>query len=356
MTTRGHTHPIVQSSWLNGLECQAIIGVNPEERTTPQPVVLHVVMEHSPGAEKPIRLRELESVVAKVRCRSQFAASLHHLIISKRVSKSSFLTLEALACSVAHAILVHTGEEHARATIRAAKPHALRPVAAAAEVEISRTLRDYEDGIPKPLPSPSLKTSQSTLTDLLASVMEDKKPVQYRHRAALALGANLGDRFANIELALRLLETPPKDGDIPRAAVVDTSFMYETAPMYVTDQPKFINCACMVGIVSHDSMTLDAHSRLDRDRLGAARLTRVRERDRSDCWACRFLQEWPSRHRRRYPHVRHKGLRLQAGGRADVLRQSGRPPRRTPSTHSGKRVRPPAFERVCRPQSACIIC
>ena len=175
---------------------------------------------------------------------------LHPLTVSKRVSHSSFLTLEALACSVAHTALVHAGEEHARATIRAAKPHALRPVAAAAEVEISRTLGDYENGIPKPLSSPSLKTSQSTLTDLLASVMENEKPVQYRHRAALALGANLGDRFANIELALRLLETPPKDGDIPRAVVVDTSFMYETAPMYVTDQPEFINCACMVCISS----------------------------------------------------------------------------------------------------------
>lgn len=29
-------------------------------------------------------------------------------------------------------------------------------------------------------------------------------------------------------------------------AVLNTSFMYQTAPMYVTDQPKFINCACIV--------------------------------------------------------------------------------------------------------------
>ena len=147
--------------------------------------------------------------------------------------------------------------------MRAAKPHALRPVAAAAEVEISRTLRDFEHGIPEPITKPSPRASQPTLTDLLASVIKSEKPAQYRHRAALALGANLGDRFANIELALRLLETPPKGGDISKAMVVDTSFMYETAPMYVTDQPKFINCACMVRMFSYDSMSPRAHSGLD---------------------------------------------------------------------------------------------
>ncbi|KAG6816553.1 hypothetical protein H0H93_007970 [Arthromyces matolae] len=73
--------------------------------------------------------------------------------------------------------------------------------------------------------------------------------------AALALGSNLGDRFHNIELALRLIELPqanlsPEDlqecGAAPYATVVDTSFMYETSPMYVTDQPAFINCACLI--------------------------------------------------------------------------------------------------------------
>ena len=36
---------------------------------------------------------------------------------------------------------------------------------------------------------------------------------------------------------------------VQRIVVVDTSFMYETAPIYVEDQPKFINCACMVSFV-----------------------------------------------------------------------------------------------------------
>ncbi|KAG5639723.1 hypothetical protein H0H81_000003 [Sphagnurus paluster] len=78
--------------------------------------------------------------------------------------------------------------------------------------------------------------------------------------AVIALGSNLGDRFHNIELALRLLELPEaalSQEDIienngedvkwkPFSAVVDTSFLYETSPMYVTDQPSFINCACLI--------------------------------------------------------------------------------------------------------------
>ena len=70
------------------------------------------------------------------------------------------------------------------------------------------------------------------------------------HTATVALGSNLNDRFANIEWALRWLEIPiPPDAEGDEdayASVVDTSFMYETAPMYVADQPMFLNCACLV--------------------------------------------------------------------------------------------------------------
>ena len=82
--------------------------------------------------------------------------------------------------------------------------------------------------------------------------MQTKK-LNYRgigHAVALALGSNLGDRFANIELALRLLEGPDAAKvtgvEGAYATVVDTSFLYETEPMYETDQPMFINCACLV--------------------------------------------------------------------------------------------------------------
>lgn len=51
----------------------------------------------------------------------------------------------------------------------------------------------------------------------------------------LGLGTNLGDRAANLRAALAAL-----------AAIADveaTSAIYETAPLYVTDQPAFLNMA-----------------------------------------------------------------------------------------------------------------
>ncbi|HLO77491.1 MAG TPA: 2-amino-4-hydroxy-6-hydroxymethyldihydropteridine diphosphokinase [Magnetospirillum sp.] len=51
----------------------------------------------------------------------------------------------------------------------------------------------------------------------------------------LGLGTNLGDRAANLRAALAAL-----------TAVIDidaTSSVYETAPLYVTDQPAFLNMA-----------------------------------------------------------------------------------------------------------------
>lgn len=107
--------------------------------------------------------------------------------------------------------------------------------ASSAEVEIRRRFDDYPD--------------ECTESDTSPGV----------HIATLALGSNLGDRFHNIELALRLLEASQELLDLDDESlgpsivtVIDTSFMYETAPMYVTEQPAFINCACIVRCFFHE--------------------------------------------------------------------------------------------------------
>lgn len=51
----------------------------------------------------------------------------------------------------------------------------------------------------------------------------------------LALGSNLGDRASNLQAAIRQLA--------PKVRIEQTSPVYETAPMYVTDQPAFLNMA-----------------------------------------------------------------------------------------------------------------
>ncbi|MEQ8602735.1 MAG: 2-amino-4-hydroxy-6-hydroxymethyldihydropteridine diphosphokinase [Marivibrio sp.] len=51
----------------------------------------------------------------------------------------------------------------------------------------------------------------------------------------LALGSNQGDRRANLRAAIEALP--------PAIAVAAQSRVYETAPMYVADQPAFLNMA-----------------------------------------------------------------------------------------------------------------
>ncbi|CAM9867745.1 unnamed protein product, partial [Heterosigma akashiwo] len=67
----------------------------------------------------------------------------------------------------------------------------------------------------------------------------------------VAIGTNLGDRALNVLTALRALK---KDvGEIKK-----TSFLYETSPQYVEDQPLFLNAAC------HIETTLDPQELLHR--------------------------------------------------------------------------------------------
>lgn len=58
------------------------------------------------------------------------------------------------------------------------------------------------------------------------------------HTAYIALGSNIGDRVAYLHTALDALSS--------YSTVLETSHLYETDPMLVTDQPLFLNAACKV--------------------------------------------------------------------------------------------------------------
>lgn len=65
-------------------------------------------------------------------------------------------------------------------------------------------------------------------------------------RVYLAVGSNLGNRFDNIRQALHMLcQNDDNDDNHLTACTVltRTSFLHETPPMYVTDQPAFLNGA-----------------------------------------------------------------------------------------------------------------
>ncbi|KAL1948520.1 hypothetical protein VTO73DRAFT_12595 [Trametes versicolor] len=226
-----HAPPQEETFFLRDLACYAVLGIHPHERQRKQSVRIDVC-------------------VTKTRSR---AASLDYRTLEQRifdyVQDSKFLTVESLASEVAKLTLTFLADATARATVRISKPSALL-TAEASELEVTRSFADLDTS----------STDSSGLTETPNTPVTISKPTSgsksagpsssLPHRAAIAIGGNMGDRFANIECALRLLEAPGADIESwtggPRVIVVDTSFMYETAPMYVAEQPRFINCACVV--------------------------------------------------------------------------------------------------------------
>lgn len=63
--------------------------------------------------------------------------------------------------------------------------------------------------------------------------------ISSKRTAYIALGSNLGDRVAMIEQACREM-------DAREIRVKRTSSLWETEPMYVLDQDRFVNGACEV--------------------------------------------------------------------------------------------------------------
>ena len=65
------------------------------------------------------------------------------------------------------------------------------------------------------------------------------RPTSDKHRVLVALGSNVGDRVGLIEKACTEMNRR-------QLKVTAMSNLYETAPMYVTDQAAFINGVCQV--------------------------------------------------------------------------------------------------------------
>ncbi|RXW17669.1 hypothetical protein EST38_g8198 [Candolleomyces aberdarensis] len=214
---------------IHDLICPIVIGVNPNERQARQETRTTITIETN----------DLEH--------SALAGRIVVKHIFESIYHSEYLTLEALASYIAKYVLsvVSNGTAPAKVSVSTSKPHALSK-AASAEVVIHREASDYQEQEPEGVPN---------RVDSLPSVIP-AATVGSTHAAVLAIGTNLGDRFHNIEYAVRLLEIPgevlhevhphEEDASSMTLKVIDTSFLYETEPMYVTDQPKFINGACVV--------------------------------------------------------------------------------------------------------------
>lgn len=115
----------------------------------------------------------------------------------------------------------HPSNTVLRITVGLSKPSALM-FADSPEIIITRTPSDFA------LPSTSATTG-----------VDEYSPENAV--AAIAFGSNVGDRFVNVERALRSLEAHSE------VKVLETGFLYESTAMYVEDQRDFVNGAALVG-------------------------------------------------------------------------------------------------------------
>ena len=184
------------------LRVDAILGVNPWERERKQRVIVDV--DVSPATCAP------------------YEAIAHS--VYAHVQASACLTIESLATQVAEIVCAQHEADEVRVCI--SKPSAIMH-ASRSSVEVMRHRSQFG------LPPVSL-------------------PVPSTHMAILALGSNLGERKHYIEASVQALDQHPK------IQIVDTSFFYETAPMYYEDQPRFLNGACKIqtSLTPHELLDL----------------------------------------------------------------------------------------------------
>jgi dihydroneopterin aldolase/2-amino-4-hydroxy-6-hydroxymethyldihydropteridine diphosphokinase/dihydropteroate synthase len=75
--------------------------------------------------------------------------------------------------------------------------------------------------------------------DYPSTALESRLLTSDSHVAYIAIGSNIGNRASFIEKSIAMLKTRG-------TLILDSSYMYESDPMYVTDQRAFLNCVVKV--------------------------------------------------------------------------------------------------------------
>lgn len=122
------------------------------------------------------------------------------------------------------------------------------------KVRVKAQIRTRERGV-RVFQSVTKSATVATLTEETPEEDEEFMTRSYDGRAAeeniyVALGSNVGDRLQNIENACNELDAEP---DI---RVLRSSALYETTPMYVEDQDRFLNGVCEVSLPFHQGSEL----------------------------------------------------------------------------------------------------
>jgi dihydroneopterin aldolase/2-amino-4-hydroxy-6-hydroxymethyldihydropteridine diphosphokinase/dihydropteroate synthase len=189
------------------LSTRCIIGMNPWERQKKQNVNLHVEI-----------WGDLEAAALTDSIIYTYNFQTLSEMLLEFVEGSFYKTIEALASFAAEMCVQKF--KLPRVVLRVEKPNALL-FADYASVEVERCWKHEK----------------------VVTIEKEEEKEQPTTLVYLGLGSNLGNRAENIRMALQLLSTY-HDGLGYR--LLDTSFLYETQPMYITGQPMFLNAACKI--------------------------------------------------------------------------------------------------------------
>lgn len=201
------------------LRVVTIIGVNPWERKERQNVVLNLTL-HKPMNNSVRQVREI------VTADPHYDYKKVAMVITENVEDSTFKTVEALATAVARVACTECDIE--KVTVAVEKPSALT-FAEAAGVEITRHRAFFER-------NESLRLE----TDKWLELGGNKSGTSIApHKVFVGIGSNIGDRLQWIRDAVNEL-------DRRNLSVKKTSSLYESKPMYIVDQPEFLNAVCEV--------------------------------------------------------------------------------------------------------------
>lgn len=184
--------------FIKDLTLSCIIGIHPHERIEKQRVLINISAHFKPEQANPNQSPDRNNYKTIARQVSEF------------VENSKYETLETMVIAICDVVLAQCNVD--KVTVKVQKPSALMFALAGVEITKSKEVAEKKD--------------------------EDIINIAY-----LAVGTNLGDRHGNIQRAISELKAR-------NIKVTDTSYLYETAPMYVEDQPKFLNAALKVSKVN----------------------------------------------------------------------------------------------------------
>ncbi|KAI8374181.1 Dihydropteroate synthase-like protein [Radiomyces spectabilis] len=207
--------------FVKDLRLHTIIGVNPWEREEKQVVVINLTLYPSKlaleGEEENQKTHNLRTVVRT---------------LSRYIEQSDYKTVEAFAVAIARVALEKCHLN--KITVRLEKPSAI-VFADASGIEVTRDRAWLTQVLNEEKAAGQVFAHHAMENSVLREI-----PSDYTHTAYIAVGSNIGDRRDNIYRALDLLEKECN------CIVADTSFLYETPPMYYTKQDAFLNGACKV--------------------------------------------------------------------------------------------------------------